>query len=816
MFLIHSLLVFTAVYWHCALLAELVLTSPEERALPEPVRAGVAFLFSTTYFAAAWQLMSIGQAWALGASLLAMYFVATAPADWRTGCGPRLRAFVWRNARGFSACLAGALLLFAPMMIANKYGPFTEGGGDVSIYADTTQYLTEHGLTVKGAPSRNLDHAVANLKASTDTTIDRDVLNRYAEQRYLAADRSLINPPSTDNAAYRVVVTQAMSSFLYPPYGQFYFLAGSTNYHVYYGIQAFIYGVMLASACYVFRNFRLPAALAYAGLVAASHALVSVFYNTYSAQTISLFMSALVLALLPSIRLFAWSGMRTYMIPTAYIWISYVHFLSLVLPLLLVAGLRSVPAWRGAPAQPAPARKAPVVPSRRVLRWVVIGAFAFLVGLLVLSGAQKSVLLVVDLTGGLLSGEKNVYMGERIKPFSLRWLSFLFGFISQQHLQPFAVEIGWVLRTIHVGVVMGVASFVLGLAAIAKMIVLPAWREDAQRNVHLVLYGVLLVTVAVHVYLAQAYIYTQAKGAQNILLLLYAALVLPFALGACFRKRDRTLDMLTSALGVTLLLFIATLLAPRAIYAVKLAQGKDRATILEPSYFAEARKIRDQDRDPFVLFEPRKSGDLYMSIQPFSGARMAPTRHLGLTWMNFEKRPPQVERIDASLLIRAGDLPHLWTLSARKADGGASHEWAAERVVAGKTAAVYLFGDDYEQDVGEKPRGAGPGDAGMFSYVRNGSVMVYMPPGQAMSLEVTLAPRDISAVEMMWAEVSGRMKRGEFRNVEMTHAGEFITLRRRFRKRGAPTLVPIARYSGEYWVNVRVDGKDLVSTLVAP
>lgn len=816
MFLIQSLLVFAAVYWICALLAEFILTSPEERALPEPVRAGIAFLFSTTYFAAAWQLVSIDQAWALGAGLLAMYVVATAPSDWRTESGRRLRAFLSANGKGFAACLAGALILFVPLMIANKYGPFTEGGGDVSIYADTTHYLTQHGLTVKGAPSTSLDHTTANLRDSIDTTIDRHVLNRYAEQRYMAADRQRINPPSTDNAVYRLLVLQSMSFFLYPPYGQFYFLAGSTNYHVYYGVQAFIYGVLLAGAWYVFRRFPRRAALMYAGLVGASHAIVSIFYNTYSAQTIALLVAVLVLALLPSMRFFSWPGLRTYVIPTVYIWISYVHFLSLIVPLLFVAGLRSLPAWRGAAAPPSAPSKPPVAPSRRALRWIVLGVFTFLVGLLVLSGAQKSILLVRDLTVGLLSGEKNIYMGDRIQPFSLRWLSFMFGFVSQQHLQPFAVEIAWVLKAIYLGVALGVASFVMGLVVIGKIVLLPSSREAPERKLRIVVYCVLLVTIALHVYVSQAYVYTQAKGAQNVLLLLYAALVLPFALGLWLRK-DAAFDRLISILGITLLAFAATLAIPRAVYAVKLAQAKDRATILEPSYFAEARKIHAQDDNPFVLFEPRKSGDLYMSIQPFSGARMVPTRHLALTRMNFETRPPVGEKIDASWLIASPrDLQNLWTLSARKGESGAMDIWTAVRVADGKTPAVYLFADDYEQNFGERPRREGSSETGMFSYVRNGSAMVYLPAGEAASVEVTLTPRDAPMVEAMREEISQRVKKGEFGSVEMAHAGAFVTLTRQFPKREAPVMVAIARFSGEHWVNVRVSGKELAPTLAAP
>jgi hypothetical protein len=50
--------VLAAVYWIAALVAQLLLTSPVERALPAAARAGIGLLWILTFFSAGWQLFS--------------------------------------------------------------------------------------------------------------------------------------------------------------------------------------------------------------------------------------------------------------------------------------------------------------------------------------------------------------------------------------------------------------------------------------------------------------------------------------------------------------------------------------------------------------------------------------------------------------------------------------------------------------------------------------------------------------------------------------------------------------------------------------
>jgi hypothetical protein len=255
-------------------------------------------------------------------------------------------------------------------------------------------------------------------------------------------------------------------------------------------------------------------------------------------------------------------------------------------------------------------------------------------------------------------------------------------------------------------------------------------------------------------------------------------------------------------------------MAPRALYLLKLARDEDRAAILEPSYFAEARRIRAEDEKPFVLVEPRKSADLYVSIQPFFGARMITTRHLVVSKMNFDLKPPEAVRVDGSLLVTDADLPHLWTLTAHRTgkDGeGPPYAWRAQRLITRRNPGVYLFADNYEQDRARHSRGRDGGDWGTFSYVRNGSAMVFVPSGAAALIEVKLTPTDQAQFQRTVDEIAKRIADGELGGLRMTQDGSLVTLKEELPESSAPRLVAVSRLSGEYWLNVRVNGKDVTS-----
>jgi hypothetical protein len=98
----------------------------------------------------------------------------------------------------------------------------------------------------------------------------------------------------------------------------------------------------------------------------------------------------------------------------------------------------------------------------------------------------------------------------------------------------------------------------------------------------------------------------------------------------------------------------------------------------------------------------------------------------------------------------------------------------------------------------------------MFSYLRNAAALLFLPAGASVDVEVRLAPRDAAGYDAMLGEMSGRMERKQFGpSARMEHDGGWIALRQSFARSDAPRFVPIAQFSGEYWLNVRLDGKEL-------
>jgi hypothetical protein len=73
MFLILSLLVFSFVFWFSSFLAEIILSSKKENLLHPGVRSGIGFFISVGYFSAAWQIMTIQNAWKLGWVIIILY-----------------------------------------------------------------------------------------------------------------------------------------------------------------------------------------------------------------------------------------------------------------------------------------------------------------------------------------------------------------------------------------------------------------------------------------------------------------------------------------------------------------------------------------------------------------------------------------------------------------------------------------------------------------------------------------------------------------------------------------------------------------------
>ena len=148
----------------------------------------------------------------------------------------------------------------------------------------------------------------------------------------------------------------------------------------------------------------------------------------------------------------------------------------------------------------------------------------------------------------------------------------------------------------------------------------------------------------------------------------------PIKLQNPLKKMKANNKVVAASTFFVLLLFVfsAFLWVPRVIYAYRIGHHKDRSTLMEPSFFEEAKKIKGEDKNAFVIFEPRTSSDVYFPFQAFAGYRLVPTRHLILDQFFLGNSISESHRVYKlpSDFIKSEDIPFLWSLKAIKEKEG--------------------------------------------------------------------------------------------------------------------------------------------------
>jgi len=269
---------------------------------------------------------------------------------------------------------------------------------------------------------------------------------------------------------------------------------------------------------------------------------------------------------------------------------------------------------------------------------------------------------------------------------------------------------------------------------------------------------------------------------------------------------------------ISLIIFIAALIIPRLIYLKKAGNQEDRTSIINPSYFSEAKKITSQDNKAFVLFEPRNSSDVYFGNQPFSGYRVVPTRHMFLR-KNYKSTENSMGIYIYALpseFIGPDDLSHLWNLASKD-----KKTWQTEKLILRKTPNLYFTGHNYEKNYTIKPRmnklnpSFNPNDKGLFSYLRNGTALIYLPPGGPYQLEATVIHKDETDKEnydLMANKIARSAKNGIFKSItSIKQDGPVVTMEYDFIKSNVPRLSLLCKYNSEFWFSARLDGKDIVA-----
>ncbi|MDO8811297.1 MAG: hypothetical protein Q7J38_04625 [Gallionella sp.] len=837
MFLISTLFVFTIIYAVSAILSEAVFTSDAERRLPLAVRVGFGYFLSLLYFVSAWLFMSIRQAWMLGIVLLALYVYGKFAKGLLVIKLGDAKNLLKKHLCVLAAFLLVANFFFLPLHLAANYGPFSEGGGDVTVYSDVAKRLADFNLTATGLEES------ASIREKF-IYIDHLINKRFSE-KYKSFSPSMTDPPNADYESNIIGFNLQLNTIQYTPCAQYAFLSGDTNYPAYFAILAFLYGCILTSVWGFFRRYGLIAAALAVLLVAGSHSLISAFYNMYFLQAISTTGLALILAAVPFIRLFSLAGLKTYWIVSACVWISYSHFMPLILPLMVIAALtlfypRSPYLDKSGVSNNKTSWLATL---SHIAAWCVFMSFCLSSIYIGLSG---SIHFITSLLEGYFAGipmsGANTYMGDRVSEFSDRWFVSIFGMASQQHFQPYAIESPLVNKLIPWGVLTGllviVTSFVLVL--FFKFRVVLTKQKSMEIWHFLAVYFALIITVVAFSMVTQMSQYTQAKSAQYLLLCVYFIMLLPLALlsqqnntseyaSNIFDRGEPNWIFIFKSVYVCILLCFAIFLwIPRMVYVNKLAHQEDRGSIMESSFFSEAKKIKAEDSNAFVLFEPRKSTDAYFGHQSFAGYRMVPTRHLVLTTYVKGNDPGSGYHTNhlPSDFIKPDDLPNLWSLAAIRKKG---YQWKAERLINRKSPNLYFTGYDYQQDFGIerdfgiRPRSnrysVSPSDPqsngeGRFSYVRNGTAMIYLPPGGPHHLEVKILNRDegnFKEFNSLADEIAEKVSSYEFGSIIfMDKRKHIITLYYYFQSSDVPRLSLVAKSSSEYWFNARLDGKEIV------
>lgn len=806
MFLLQTFLMIASIYWISALISEAFMTSNQERALLPTFRVGLGFLFSVAYFCGAWLGMSIGQAWLLLGILIALIFTNRWLKLKNKNLLLLLRTFVTRYLKTFIFFLIGSIIFFAPLFISGNYGPFTESGGDITIYADTAKLLTTNQRTALGATTENATAIFHNFK---EAILSDATPNTPAN----AINYNLINPPAAEYSIYRISCLLKHYRLLYIPTAAYAFVSNPTNYPVYFGIQAFIYSCILLCLWNFFRPLgRFPANLSI-GIAISSYALVSTFYNMYALQTTSMLIAILFVCVLPVVRCLSWAGVRIYGPGILFLWLFYIHFLSVIAPLCIAFMLFSKRINLSF-AQNVP-KSSSVIEKVILLCLLIIGAFAAYYGA---SQSLELAGLLLNQFTGLGKGFEHVkgfLGGSSVGVFSMQGLTLLFGFLSQQHFQPFVLEIPVINVINHVGVVLGMLVVVLGAIIMWRIYRSPFKLQD-KIKLYLLIYITLLATVSFQYYLGKPSYYTQSKAAQNVMPYLYLLMVLPFAVALLAMKEGMKIKRLTLAIAILLIGFLCALIPARVVYTIKLAYSLDRSMIIEPSFFAESQRLLAQDSNPYVLIEPRKSADLYLTTQPFFNHRQIITRDMAmLAYVNYDLANPQFKPVVGSDIIKNQDIPHLWFMRAFCENKfypltAQTCQWKAERIVEYKIPTLLMFADNYEKNYNQRIVSSHSTKREIFSILTNGSAMLFIPAGEGGKVDVLIQPQDESTYKQQLIEITERVKNNEFgKSVRLKTDGKNISLNYYFAKLSSPALYTISHLKGGYWLNVKLNNRDI-------
>jgi hypothetical protein len=496
----------------------------------------------------------------------------------------------------------GLLNIFLlPIVFSGAFGPLTEGSGDITIYSNTVELFYKYDLPAFGYQefAKKINEIIPIL--------DLPKTIKWLEYPLNLSNCNYPNPLADSE---NLLVLTHFPTGWFSPVAQWYVFFHDSH-SVFFALLGFLY----ASTVYVFykticsitekRFIQISSML----ILISSHSLVSTYYNGYLPHTISVFLLSFLLRLYFRIN----DEFRFFYVfwTISYSILTYFPFSPIIIMISIPLLYKAI-------------KKEPISFFKYKLDWLnlLVGLIVFIIVFLeVVTQLVPSILKMLNNVDGH-SSLHLLYLSTPIELFTIKFFSYLLGILSLQHFQPYVVESKSVLVYIYISII----TFVFII-----MIVLINYKKSYIQNNKLFFLFVTF-TIVTYIYIGKNTEYTQAKGIQYILLLLH--LIFLFFIAKVMQQRNA---QLLTLLKFLLIIFILSIFLVRVEYAVKIIKMKDRVTILNSNDIQILLKnIQRKSDNPIVLFEPRKSSDIYLIPKIFYdfSIRYIPTKDLSLSKMN--------------------------------------------------------------------------------------------------------------------------------------------------------------------------------------
>jgi len=333
MFFFQIILVLIIVYSFSCVVGELLISSKIKSQMNSFVSVCLGFIFITMWHTIFFKFISIISSWMLGISCLLLFGYFYRKNKILFIKIHKVKYKLREHTKNFIFLLIFANIFFAPLHISGNYGPFTDGGGDISIYADMAKYLNDKSIPSYGIKD-SFDHVVSAFNSPRG-----DTDNIHPER----IDINLLNPPRAEYAVYRTITLQAFGVAINVLIAQW-DITNLTTYAVFFAILAFLFSSTIILFFLLLIEFgKLPAFIGTFMLIC-SVGFVAIFYNMYLMQCHAAFLTCLSIYLFKNLSFREVSPNIFIITIITFILSGYFLALMLILPfyfLILLANSRS-------------------------------------------------------------------------------------------------------------------------------------------------------------------------------------------------------------------------------------------------------------------------------------------------------------------------------------------------------------------------------------------------------------------------------------------------------------------------------------------